>query len=377
MSEITVTADQLAWFRIKRSGLVEPFSTAQEASSALGGVQAQILSAAGIALANRVGGFTKARLEKLLWDDRTLVKLWGQRFTLHLYPSAEWPVIQAAFARYRSWWRRNYCKNGGIEEEFDEIVDMFAATLLQKGLDGMCRADQRGLSLVNDPEFLSSWGGLFAELVMQGVACHSRKNGSEGYFVHREHWLPGLSWNPPEPEIANRQLALQYLHTYGPAPVNDLAYWGGSSLRAVQPSIDFLRKKIAHLRYNGRTLLCLSKDLDKLLQPPPPRGRWPLLMLGRFDPVLLGHKDKSWICPKPYYNRVWRPAGHIEATIVHLGYTIASWRYKLNGSGLEITVYPFKKLPKTILPKIEARAKGLARHFGVSKNHLAVNFADF
>ncbi len=374
MPEINVSADQLTWYRLKRSGLVEPFKSPEATASALGGVQAQILSAAGIALTNRLHGFSKTRLEELLWGERTLVKLWGQRFTLHLYPSAQWPVVHSAYARNRTWWRRSYCKNGGIEEEFDEIVDMFAATLLQKGLDGMCRADQRGLSLVKDPEFLSSWGGLFAELVMQGVACHGRKNGSESYFVHREHWLLELSWNPPKPHVANRQLALQYLHTYGPSPVKDLVYWSGSSLREVQPSIDFLSKKIAHLRYNGRTLLCLSKDLDELLQPPPPRGHWPLLMLGRFDPVLLGHKDKSWICPNPFYKRVWRPAGHIEATIIHLGKTIATWRYKLNGPGLEITVYPFKKIPQSILPKIRTRAKNIARHFGVRPNKLEIKF---
>ncbi len=377
MREIIVTTDQLAWFRLKRSGLVEPFQSPEEAASALGGVQAQILSAGGIALTNRLKNFTKARLEKILWADRTLVKLWGQRYTLHLYPSAEWPLIQAAHARKRSWWRRSFCEDGGSEKDFDKKLELSEKFLRKKGSAGMCRTDLRQLPIMaNDSELFSSWGGLFAELVIHGVACHGRNNGSESFFVHREHWLPDLAWNPPQREQAGRLLARQYLHTFGPSPAKDFAYWGGLSLRAAQPSLDSLGEKITHLRYDGRTLLCLTKDLDELLQPPPQRRHWPLLMLGRFDPVLLGHKDKTWICPPSFYNRVWRPGGHIEATVIHLGKTIATWRYKLNGSDLEITVFPFKKLPKSILPKIRAKAKCIARHFGIPPSRLVIELAE-
>ncbi len=376
MPEINVSADQLAWFRLKRSGLVEPFKRPEEAACALGGVQAQILSAAGIALTNRLNGFSKTRLEELLWQERTLVKLWAQRFTLHLYPSAEWPTIHSAYVRNRTWWRRSFCKNGGDEKDFNKRVKMSAALLRKKGLDGMSRTNLRQLPFDNSPEMLSSWGGLFAELVQQGLACHSRQNGGLSYFVHREHWLPQLDWKLPPQEQADQQLARQYLHTYGPAPASDLAYWRGLAVSVVQSSLDALEKEIAPCKIEGqgRTHYCLGKDLDELLADPPPRNRWPLIMLGRFDPILLGHKDKTWICPKPFYKRVWRPAGHIEATVIHLGKTIATWRYKLNGSGLEFKVYPFKKLPQTIFPKIINRAKNIARHFGVRANRLEIIF---
>ncbi len=376
MRDLTITADQLTWFRLKRSGLIKPFSTAVEAASALGGVQAQILSAAGIALVNRVEGFTKSHLENLLLSDRALVKLWGQRFTLHLYSSIEWPVIQAAYARNRSWWRRSFCKNGGSEEDFEERVKMSADMLRERGLRGMCRADLRQLPMENSPELLSSWGGLFAELVQQGLACHGHRNGSESIFVHREHWLPDLDWQPPRQEQADLLLARRYLGSYGPAPAIDLAYWRGLSLSAVRDSLVSLGNEVVKLRCDGKALLCLRSDLDELLAPPPPRRHWPLLMLGRFDPVLLGHKDKTWICPRLYYNRVWRPAGHIEGTIIHLGKTIATWRYKLNGPGFEITVYPFKRLPGVVLPKIRTKAKNIARHFGIPPQKLKISLAE-
>ena len=42
-------------------------------------------------------------------------------------------------------------------------------------------------------------------------------------------------------------------------------------------------------------------------------------LLGRFDPLLLAHRDKDWVVPAKYYNRVWRPAGHIEGVVLESG----------------------------------------------------------
>ena len=47
----TLSAEQVRWFRLRRSGLVEPFATPETAVSALVGIQAQILPAAAICAA--------------------------------------------------------------------------------------------------------------------------------------------------------------------------------------------------------------------------------------------------------------------------------------------------------------------------------------
>jgi hypothetical protein len=78
---VKVSADQMRWFRWWRSGLVEPFDDAVTAASRLGGIQAQILSAAAVALWNRTPHLTYTQFEKMLFTDRILVKLWGQRGT--------------------------------------------------------------------------------------------------------------------------------------------------------------------------------------------------------------------------------------------------------------------------------------------------------
>ena len=45
-STFTVTLDQVRWFRMRRSGLVDPFPTAEQVAGDLAGIQAQIHPAA-------------------------------------------------------------------------------------------------------------------------------------------------------------------------------------------------------------------------------------------------------------------------------------------------------------------------------------------
>src|SRR3712207_5665196 len=94
---ITLSPEQVRWFRLRRSGLVDPFPSPKSAASAHVGIQAQILPAAGLALWNRTRGLTWEQVDSLLHEERTLIKLWSQRRTLHLFPCDEWPLVQAAF----------------------------------------------------------------------------------------------------------------------------------------------------------------------------------------------------------------------------------------------------------------------------------------
>ncbi len=111
---MSLTPLQIAWFRLRRSGLVHPFPSPETVARRLAGVQAQILPAAFLALWNRTGSLTLRQCENLLYRDRTLVKIWGQRNTLHLYPSEEWPLISGALAEQKTRWEQYFVSKGGI-----------------------------------------------------------------------------------------------------------------------------------------------------------------------------------------------------------------------------------------------------------------------
>ena len=371
-----LTDEQIRWFRLRRSGLVEPFASPEAAAASLAGVQAQILPAALLALRNRsaTGADTAEELTARLFTARTLLRLWGQRHTLHLYAAADWPVIQAAFAGRRTWWERQaLAEDSPLDPAaFREGIARAAELLRARGT--LSRKELRASGVPLPPELFSPWGGVFAELVRLGEACHARWEGGEARYAHREHWLPGARWNPPAADAANAELARRYFAGYGPASASDFAYWragslAGESRRAFEAVAGELAEVETASDATGRGPRFFARriDVDELFAAPPAPEAWPVRMLGRFDPLLLAHKDKGWVVPEKFYARVWRPAGHIEAVVLAHGRAVATWRYDRIGAGtLAVRVFPFKgALPQYVGKEVRRQAKEVARFFGL------------
>lgn len=365
-----ISTEQIRWFRLRRSGLVTPFAGPEAAATALAGVQAQILPAAALALWNRTSGLDYLHFEALLYEQRTLVKIWAQRGTLHLFASAEWPLIYAMLSERATWLERKVGRDGGDVAVYRANVHQIAELLRQSATLG--RSDLRAAGLALDQEHLSSWGGIFADLVRKGYACHARPVNGEGRFAHREVWLPQLDWQPPSAAEAGAAIARRYLQTYGPATLADLAYWSGLPAAVVRGWLAAHGDEIDELSGAGQPLLMLRSDSADLHAAPPERDGWPVQLLYRFDPLLLGHKDKHWLVDAQYYNRVWRPAGHIEGTLLEHGRIAGVWRYDRAPRGLTIALQVFAPLADHVRAAVEAQAGAIAAFFGLQLADLQI-----
>lgn len=358
---MNLTMQQVRWFRLRRSGLQEPFASSEAAARALAGVQAQIEPAAGLALWNRTRGLDHAGFERLLYNERTLVKLWGQRGTLHVYACDDWPLLHSARSVNRTWWERMADDDNHALSDYSHHVEAVLALLRER--ETMGRSDLRASGLDLHEDLYSPWGGIFADLVRHGHACHARRSNGEGRFAHRERWVPHLHWNPPDPDAANVELARRFLAAYAPASAQDFAYWRGVSVGAARPWLAALAPELCEVGVEGETRLALAVDTDALAAAPPPAERWPVRLLYRFEPLLLGNKDKGWVAEPGHYKAIWRPAGHIEGIVLAHGRAVGTWRYDRKGSGIVVTVNPFKPLPAYVRRGVERQATGVAAYF--------------
>src|SRR5215472_1424312 len=84
--------------RMARHALAEPATGLDPAGIAgvLCGAHAQVLSAAELSIGRRIAGATRADVQRALWDERTLVKTFGPRGTIHLLPTADLPMWTGA-----------------------------------------------------------------------------------------------------------------------------------------------------------------------------------------------------------------------------------------------------------------------------------------
>ncbi len=364
MKPVRVTAEQARWLRWRRSGLVTPFADPLAVTGALVGVQAQLLPAAGLALWHRSHSFDHADLDAGLHEHRTLVKVWTLRSTLHLHRVTDWPLVCAAtYVPGETYYERQVVRRGGDLAAFHRALDEVAAVLREQG--PVTRSDLAASGLALSPELSTSWGGAFSELVHRGLVCHAGQRGAEAVFAWRAQWLPDLQWAPPPFDEANQELARRYFAGYGPAREIDFRYWRQARAPQSRRWLAAILGELAPIELLGEDHWVRREDVRYLAEPPPAPEAWPVRLLYRFDPLLLGLREKWWLVDPDRYKAVWRPGGHIEATITVAGRIAGTWRYDRVSAGLRVTLAPFAPLPAFARQAVEKQALGVAAFFAL------------
>ena len=107
---------QVAAWRAARHHLGEraPAGAMLEVAARIAGVHAQVLSSAELTLWARVDGLAPDTVRQALWSERSLVKTWAMRGTLHLLPAAEFPLWQAALSTRRPWEAKSWQRGFGV-----------------------------------------------------------------------------------------------------------------------------------------------------------------------------------------------------------------------------------------------------------------------
>src|SRR3954447_631987 len=99
----TLPWPQSAAWRLAQHGLLEraPQGKLLPQIVRIIALHAQVLSCAELAAWQRVEGLGPSDIRDAVWQDRTLVKTWAMRGTLHLVPATDLPLVAAA-ARTRT-----------------------------------------------------------------------------------------------------------------------------------------------------------------------------------------------------------------------------------------------------------------------------------
>jgi hypothetical protein len=139
-------------------------------------------------------------------------------------------------------------------------------------------------------------------------------------------------------------------------------YWRGGYAEPARRWWGALAGELAPVAVEGVTRFMLPTDLDDLAHPAHDLGE-AVHMLYRFEPLLLGHKEKGWIVAPEHHTLVFRIAGHIEGIILDGGAAVATWRYERKPRGLVIAVEPFAPLPAHVTAAIAAQATEVAAFF--------------
>jgi uncharacterized protein YcaQ len=319
----------------------------RDVAASICGVNAQRGITIYLSFQNRMRDFRKEDLDRALYQTKELVKIWCMRGTVHIIPSAQFEWYQKATTPSRLW------QPSDISEDFCEKVVAVLEEPLTKS-----EITERIMEKVamREKELRTKVGRAVRVLGYNGVIVFGNPRGT-GVHVREYEFALAENWLQPDKSItedeARKILLTSYMRCYGPATVQDFAYWAGFKVREARKiceSVDLEEVKIgsrSYMKIPGDSLNYEEENSIVLLPP--------------YDSYVMGHKDKKRIIEEQYKSRVFLPLASVAATIVKNGQVIGTWKTKKDGSTLVIWVGVFEESEEHDMDSIQEEIQKIAR----------------
>jgi len=346
------------------------------------GLHAQLPLTPYISLWNRVEGFERSMLDEALYKAKTLVKIWCMRGTLHVIPSNDLPIYNKALKKM--WFKQHgHLKDRPDWLSIEEIENIIYPHILEALSDKPLKRKElttKMCSLLKDKSkpyetLFSAWGGILKETCYEGLTVHAQPQGAESYFARLDKWLPNLNLDMLDEEQAKEKLLLKYLSGYGPASIQDFAYWSGLMTSDARKTLENLASELEEVKIEGvKGQLWMQKKDYKALMEIDLDEKSPIHLLPKFDSFVLGNKDRTRIIQREFMKQVFRPKiGDVAATILVNDDIAGTWRHKKTKNSVAVSILPFQKLKKEDLKEIKSAAEDFRQFIGVSQLKLEVN----
>jgi hypothetical protein len=302
-----------------------------EVARATAGIQAQDQPAARLSFRSRSRRLYAADIDRARTVDRSLLRTWLMRMTIHLIPTEDAAWMLPLFEpKIEHWSRRRLDQLGMKEADVARALRIVARAL---DGDGALTRPELGERVVAGGVELDSMTRLHVMgcAVVSGIACLGPDRGASACLVRRQDWLGDLP--VVDRKLALAELARRYLGGFGPASDRDLAYWSGLGLREVRAGLEAIASELTEVRSAHQTLVALRRKGPRL----PPRGH--VRLLGNFDTYLLGYRDRSFSVPPEHAAAVKEGGGGwIRPVIVRDGLVVGGWSAKRGQGRIDVSL---------------------------------------
>jgi hypothetical protein len=335
-----------------------------EVARHLGGIQAQVLGAAALAVRVRGSGFREQDLTRALEIDRSLVRTWLLRGTLHIAAAEDigW-MLGLLGPRFSTRDRRRRLQLGLDDKKSARGLEAVRAALAAEGpltraklVEALARG---GVAL--DPRGQDR-AHLISLAAQEGLICLGPMRGDEPTYVLLQDWI-GPARSIPAEEALTR-LARRYLRAHGPAGPEDLAAWSGIPAAQARLAMGFIGAETTEVEVAGTPAWVLSApgaaspDLGS-----PPQVR----LLPAFDPYLLGYRRRGSMMAAASAARIQRGGGWLHPTVAVDGWVVATWKMTSRKGRVEVEIEPFEAIASEVAGAIDAEIADIRRFLGAGE----------
>jgi hypothetical protein len=357
--DLTATWDQVLARRVATHHLDAPAADGLvPLVRRLCGVHAQLGSSAEAAVWLRTGGAVRAAdVRRALAEERTLVKTWTLRGTLHLLAAADLPMWAGAlatrtFPRPKSW----YDYHGVTPEDMAALEATVPEVLTGTPVTREELADAVA-ARIGRPQLAehlrSGWGAVLKPMAARGQLAFGPPAGRSVTFVAPAAWLG--EWRPVEPERAVADLVRAILDAYGPFGLDELTRWTALDKPVLRAAIAALGDELVELDTEGHRGWVTAGAAAAIGTAEPSRV---VRLLPGFDPYVVGAlRQLDRLVPTPAHKRaVSRTSGWISPVLLDGGRIAGTWTQESTGGRLAVTIAPFGPLRRGLQAAAEAEA---------------------
>jgi hypothetical protein len=332
--------------------LRDPVDVVREA----GPVQAQEPRAAKLAFRARARRLTAADVDRARTEERSLLRAWAMRKTVHLIPSEDAGWLLPLFSDLIVRWSRRRLADFGLDRGGQDR----ALAVLHRAVDRdgpltrpelAERLERAGFDTANEFKV-----HLWLLATLDGELCLGPDRDGNTCLVRTVDWIGEPKARPRDQALA--ELARRYLRAYGPASERDLVRWAGLPLRDGRAGIAAIATELDELRSGGETLLRLKRS--------PRAAAGPVVrLLGAFDNYNMGYADRGLAVADDHVKQMVPGGGIVRPTITVDGRFVGTWASRRSGSKLSVTVEPFTELDRATLATIENEVADIGRFEGL------------
>ncbi|MFF8266714.1 winged helix DNA-binding domain-containing protein [Streptomyces sp. NPDC016562] len=304
-------------------------------------IQAQDATASDLGIRVRGRDITAQDIRRAYEKERSVVRGWYMRGTLHTIPSddARW-ILRLLGPRFLATTSRRYQQLGLDDDVLQRADRLIRRVLAVHGPLPRAELTEHLTTLGIPPDGQAPFH-LIRHAALTGILCHGPQCAGEATYVLLNDWLPTTGLLRWEEDAALAELARRYLAAHAPATLEDYAAWSGLPVTWARRAWKLLAESGVITEYGGFTML--AGQMEEL---PGPSDTPDVRMLPAYDNYLIGYRTREVSVPPVHQARVWPGGGLIRPTAIADGLAIATWS---RGSGSRsIQVDAFEPVPPQI-----------------------------
>lgn len=300
-----------------------------------GPIQAQEPRAAKLAFRARARRLTAADVDRARTEERSLLRAWMMRKTVHLIPSEDAGWLLPLFSGQIVRWSRKRLADFGLDRDRQDralavLHDAVASEGALTRTELAQRLERAGFETANEFKV-----HLWLLATLDGELCLGPDRGGQTCLVRTSDWIGELRARPREQSLA--ELARRYLRAYGPASERDLARWGGLPLRDSRAGFEQIASELSEVRGGTEKLFLLGRGRRL--------GSGPVVrLLGAFDNYNLGYESRDFAVAPEHIRQLVPGGGIVRPGVTVDGRFVGTWSSKRSGKRLSVSLEPFTRL---------------------------------